>query len=97
MVKNSSKNLDEAKLILRALTHKLRLKLVKYIDEHEGTYVKKMYKDLRLEQSVTSQHLRILREAGIVTTKREGKNIRYFLNYDKIKHVNKEIVSFLKK
>ena len=97
MVKSSSKNLNEAKLVLRALTHKLRLRLIKYIDEHEGTYVKKMYKDLRLEQSVTSQHLRILREAGIVTTVREGKNIRYYLDYDKIKHINKEVAAFLKK
>ncbi len=97
MAKKASTNLLEGKMILRAISHKLRLRLIKYIDENEGTFVKKMYKDLRLEQSVTSQHLRILREAGIVTTEREVKNIRYFLDYDRIKSINDHVTDFLKK
>ncbi|MBX2845815.1 MAG: metalloregulator ArsR/SmtB family transcription factor [Saprospiraceae bacterium] len=95
MAKKSSGNLAEGRKILRALNHKLRLKLIKYIDKNKGTFVKKMYKDLKLEQSVTSQHLRILREAGIVTTQREGKNIRYFIDYDRVKFIIKRVDDFL--
>jgi len=57
--------------------------------------VNKIYNTLKLEQSITSQHLRILRSADIVQTKREGKFIHYSINYAKIAHVLKAINGFL--
>ena len=42
--------------------------------------VTEIYVKLRLEQSVASQHLMILRKAGIVFTQREGKFIYYSIN-----------------
>ena len=32
---------------------------------------------LKIDQSILSHHLKILRQAGLVTTAREGKSIRY--------------------
>jgi DNA-binding transcriptional ArsR family regulator len=43
---------------------------------------------MRLEQSVASQHLAILRRAGIVTTQRDGKFIYYTVNYKRIDEIN---------
>jgi DNA-binding transcriptional ArsR family regulator len=40
-----------------------------------------IYKTLRIEQTVASQHLATLRQAGVVNTKREGKWIYYSINY----------------
>ena len=40
-----------------------------------------IYVKLRLEQSVASQHLAILRKAGVVQTERDGKFIFYSLGY----------------
>lgn len=62
-------------MILRALNHKLRQQILKLIDEHQKMTVTEIYVKLRLEQSVASQHLAILRRAGIVVTVREGKFI----------------------
>jgi DNA-binding transcriptional ArsR family regulator len=67
----------KAAMILRALNHKLRQQIVKLIDEHQKMTVTEIYVKLRLEQSVASQHLAILRRAGIVVTTREGKFIFY--------------------
>ena len=67
--------LKKAAMILRALNHKLRQLLIKLIDEHQKITVTEIYVNLRLEQSVVSQHLAILRRAGIVITQREGKFI----------------------
>ncbi len=50
--------------------------------------VTEIYVKLRLEQSVASQHLAILRRAGIVVTQRDGKFIYYAVNYDRIAEVN---------
>jgi DNA-binding transcriptional ArsR family regulator len=80
--------LKKAAMILRALNHKLRQQLLKLIDENQKITVTEIYVNLRLEQSVVSQHLAILRRAGIVITKREGKFIFYSLNYNRIKEIN---------
>jgi DNA-binding transcriptional ArsR family regulator len=80
--------LKKAALILRALNHKLRLQIVKLIDEQSKITVTDVYVKLRLEQSVASQHLAILRRAGLVKTKREGKFIYYSLDYTNILSLN---------
>jgi DNA-binding transcriptional ArsR family regulator len=78
----------KAALILRALNHKLRQQILKLIDEHQKMTVTEIYVKLRLEQSVASQHLAILRRAGIVTTVREGKFIFYLVDYARLEQVN---------
>lgn len=80
--------LKKAAMILRALNHKLRQQLLRLVDEHEKITVTEIYVSLRLEQSVVSQHLAILRRAGIVITKREGKFIYYSLNYNRLQEIN---------
>ena len=78
----------KAAMILRALNHKLRQQIVKLIDEHQKMTVTEIYVKLRLEQSVASQHLAILRRAGIVITTREGKFIFYTVDYNRLEQVN---------
>ncbi len=56
-------NLKKAAMILRALNHKLRQQIVKLIDENKRLTVTEIYVKLRLEQSVASQHLAILRRS----------------------------------
>ena len=81
-------HLKKASLVLRAMNHKLRQQMIKLLDESERMTVTEIYVKLRLEQSVASQHLAILRRAGIVMTQRDGKFIYYAVNYDRIAEVN---------
>ena len=81
--------------LLRAISHKVRLKLIAFIDKNKEINVNKIYGSLKMEQSITSQHLKILRDAGIVNTKREGKFIYYSLNYKKIRKLNNLVNDFL--
>ncbi|MBT8221120.1 MAG: metalloregulator ArsR/SmtB family transcription factor [Bacteroidia bacterium] len=81
--------------ILRALCHPLRLKIIGFIDQHKSINVNKIYNTLKLEQSITSQHLRILRNSNLVNTNRDGKFIHYSLNYKEIEKANKAVVKFL--
>ncbi|WEK36615.1 MAG: metalloregulator ArsR/SmtB family transcription factor [Candidatus Pseudobacter hemicellulosilyticus] len=74
-------------MILRALNHKLRQQILKLIDEHKRLTVTEIYVRLRLEQSVASQHLAILRRAGIVKTERDGKFIYYSVNSARVAHI----------
>jgi ArsR family transcriptional regulator len=88
--------LDQAYEIMRALTHKLRIKILAFIDQNEKINVNKIYNTLGLEQSITSQHLRILRLSNIVLSERQGKQIFYVINYEYINQLVGNIQEFLK-
>jgi len=94
VVLNNEKLRDSSEL-LRALAHPLRIRILEFIDQNGSINVNKIYNTLKLEQSITSQHLRILRSVGLVYTKREGKYIHYSLNYDKIANTLGSIDNFL--
>jgi DNA-binding transcriptional ArsR family regulator len=87
--------IKKSAVILRALNHKLRQQILNLLDEASKMTVTELYVKLRVEQSVVSQHLAILRRANIVHTKREGKYIFYTVNYSRISEVNKFIREFL--
>lgn len=80
--------LKKAALVLRALNHKLRQQLLKLIEDEKKITVTEIYVRLRLEQSVASQHLAILRKAGIVNTERDGKFIFYTVNYKRLDEIS---------
>jgi len=78
----------KAVLVLRAVNHKLRQRFIDLLEESpDGLTVTDMYIKLRLEQSVASQHLAILRRAGIVVTERQGKFIYYFLDKTRLSQI----------
>lgn len=80
--------LKKAVLTLRAVNHKLRKQIIKLLEENKKLTVTEIYVKLRLEQSVASQHLAILRRAGVVVTEREGKYIYYSLNKDRLAEIS---------
>ncbi len=88
-------NLKKAALVLRAVNHKLRQQLLKLIDEHGRMTVTELYVKMRLEQSVASQHLAILRKAGFVKTNRDGKFIYYSVNINRMDEVNQFLADLL--
>lgn len=88
-------HMKKASLTLRAVNHKLRQQMIKLLDENQKMTVTEIYVKLRLEQSVASQHLAILRRAGIVSTLRDGKFIFYTINYKRAKEVNDFVESLV--
>ena len=94
-VKNKSMRYYDCK-ILNISPSGLALDLLapQEIDIGDEVFIE-IYNTLKLEQSITSQHLRILRLAGLVETEREGKFIYYRVNYGKISGSVKSIRQFL--
>jgi DNA-binding transcriptional ArsR family regulator len=80
--------LRKAALVLRAVNHKLRQRMIDLLDENKRMTVTEIYVKLRLEQSVASQHLAILRKAGVVQTERNGKFIFYSLDKSRLGHIS---------
>ncbi len=94
-MKKSKVNNDAVKkavLAFRAVNHKLRQQIIDVLQEAEANNQKitvtDLYIKLRLEQSVASQHLAILRRAKVVTTERSGKFIHYRVDTERIDAIN---------
>lgn len=77
-------SLRSAVLVLRAINHDLRRSIINLLEEEEQLTVTDIYVRLRIEQSVASQHLAILRKAGIVVPERSGKFIFYSLQKERM-------------
>ena len=82
-------DLRKAVLVLRAVNHKLRQRIIDLLEDNETMTVTDIYIKLRLEQSVASQHLAILRRAGVVNTERQGKFIYYSLDTDRLAQISR--------
>lgn len=77
----------KAALVFRAINHELRMKILKLIHASPRITVTEMYRKLRLVQSVASQHLAILRKAGMVSTERDRRFLRYSVNYKRLEEL----------
>lgn len=83
--------------LMRALAHPLRLKILEFIDSNGKINVNKIYSNLDLEQSITSQHLKILRMSGVVSVEITGKVHMYQINYDVINKASYAVNRFVGK
>lgn len=93
----NNEKLQVSSELMRALAHPLRLKIIEFIDNHQEINVNKIYKALKLEQSITSQHLKILRLADVVQANRDGKMVHYTLNYPILENAQRAVNNFLGK
>jgi DNA-binding transcriptional ArsR family regulator len=90
-------DIKKAALIFRAVKHPLRQQMLRLMHENASINVTTLYTKLRLEQSVASQHLSILRGAGVVQTQKVGKEVLYSVQYErlqKIQAVAKALIYF---
>lgn len=89
-------SIKKASLTFRAINHPLRQEMIRMIDSKGHATVTELFVEMRLEQSVASQHLAILRRAGLVKKEREGKFMYYKLNLERLQLLNKMITDLLK-
>jgi DNA-binding transcriptional ArsR family regulator len=78
-------NLEKASGMLKAIAHPVRISIIGCLEDGQRLTVSEIHKKLGLEQATASHHLGILRDKGVLTSKREGKNIYYFLKHDTLK------------
>ena len=69
---------------LKALGHPVRLGIAMRLAEEGGTCACDFADIFHVSQPTVSQHLKVLREAGLVRTKRRGTQICYSLDPDAV-------------
>ena len=69
--------LDEAVAVLRLLSNRERLKVLCVLIHEGERNVGELQQAVGMSQSALSQHLALLRSAGVVSTRREAQSIYY--------------------
>ena len=83
----SAEQFETAANMLKAIAHPMRLAIVKHLDQGKKLTVTEIHKLLKLEQSTTSHHLGILKDKGVLASKREGKNTYYYLKHENLSKI----------
>ncbi|MFT4644331.1 MAG: DNA-binding transcriptional ArsR family regulator [Planctomycetota bacterium] len=86
-----AETLFTAVMTLRAINNPLRKRIIDLVNANTDITVTKIYKKLKIEQSVASQHLAILRKSGFLTATRNGKFIYYNANVERFAEISKII------
>lgn len=82
-IKELSKDrLEIAASMLKAMAHPMRIAILKHLEGNTRLTVTEIHELLKIEQSTTSHHLGILKDKGVLCSKREGKNTFYYLKYE---------------
>jgi len=73
---------DEERLmhIMKALAHPARMQIVRYLSENPACITGKIVDALPLAQATVSQHLKVLRDAGVICGTIEGPAMCYCLD-----------------
>jgi len=71
--------LEQAANMLKAIAHPIRITILNYLEDGKKLTVTEIRELLKIEQSTTSHHLGILKNRGVLVSKREGKKTYYFL------------------
>ncbi len=67
-------------LVFKALADPTRRHLLDRLFERDGRTLTELEQDLEMTRFGVMKHLRVLEEAGLVVTRREGREKHHFLN-----------------
>lgn len=76
--------LERAAIMLKAIAHPMRIAILNQLENGKRLTVTQIHDALGIEQSTTSHHLGILRDKGVLVSKREGKNTYYSIKHEKL-------------
>lgn len=79
--------LETAANMLKAMAHPMRIAIMNMLDESKELSVTQIHEKLDIEQSTASHHLGILKDKGILFSKREGKNTLYSIKHENFKSI----------
>lgn len=77
-------SLGKAAVMLKALAHPVRISIVSCLAQGGNKTVTRIHREVGIEQAAASHHLGILKDKGILGSRRKGKSTLYFLRNEKL-------------
>jgi DNA-binding transcriptional ArsR family regulator len=79
--------IQQAAAMLKCIGHPIRLRIIDLLDREGEQNVTTIYEALGLEQAVASQHLNLMRDKGILASRRDGVNVYYRIHDPRVTRV----------
>ena len=83
---------DELAKLAKAIGHPARVRIIRMLSRKEARVCSQIVDELPLAQSTVSEHLRILKEAGLVRSSQDGPRIGYCINNDTLRKLKALVV-----
>lgn len=85
---------EELAKLTKALGHPARVRIIRMLSRKEARVCSQIVDELPLAQSTVSEHLRILKEAGLIRSSQDGPRIGYCINFDTLRKL-KALISII--
>ncbi|MCX7744005.1 MAG: metalloregulator ArsR/SmtB family transcription factor [Flavobacteriales bacterium] len=90
-----SEDLQQLAALMKVLSHPARLAILQLLAEKKECICGELVHNLPLAQSTVSQHLRELKQAGLIQGEIEGVKICYCLNWENIERLDQLTEKFI--
>jgi ArsR family transcriptional regulator len=78
---------EELAKLAKAIGHPARVRILRMLSHKEARVCSQIVDELPLAQSTVSEHLRILKQAGLVRSSHEGPRAGYCINFDPLRRL----------
>jgi ArsR family transcriptional regulator len=78
---------DELARLAKAIGHPARVRILRMLSRKEARVCSQIVDELPLAQSTVSEHLRILKDAGLVRSSQDGPRVGYCINFDGLRRL----------
>jgi ArsR family transcriptional regulator len=75
---------QEVAVLAKALGHPARVRIMRLLLAHDACYCGQFVDELSLAQATVSQHLKVLKDAGLIVGEIEGLRICYCASRDRL-------------
>ena len=82
-------------ILFKALAHPARLKILQFLAETKTCITGDISDELPLGRTTVNQHLKELKDVGLVKGHIEGVKTKYCLDAEKIKVIRENLIDFL--
>jgi len=83
----SPEAIQQAAGILKCIGHADRLAILEFLDERGERTVTEIHQAVGLDQPAASRHLVLMRDRGILARRRDGVNVLYRIDDDRVVQV----------
>lgn len=78
---------EELAKLAKALGHPVRVRILRMLSRKEARVCSQIVDELPLAQSTVSEHLRILKEAGLVRSSQDGPRVGYCIDFNGLRRL----------
>jgi ArsR family transcriptional regulator len=78
---------EELAKLAKAIGHPARVRILRMLSRKEARVCSQIVDELPLAQSTVSEHLRILKDAGLVRSSQGGPRVGYCINFDGLRRL----------